>query len=563
MHVPPRYSYTRAVDLDVDDRRRVPVVIVGAGLIGLALALDLARRQVASVVLEARDAPIEGSRAIVFAKRSLEILARLGLGPRLRQKGVSWKVGRLFHQDCEAFAFDFQPEPGHAWPAFINIQQSYIEEWLAQACSATGLVELRSRNRVTGVEQHADVATVDVDTPDGAYRLECDWLVACDGARSTVRRALDLPFVGAAFPDRFLIVDIEMIDSTFPAERRFWFDPPFHPNRSVLLHKQPDNLWRVDFQLGTDADPELERQPERVEKRLRAMFGDDLPFRIDWLSIYTFRCRRLERFVHSRIVFAGDSAHEVSPFGGRGGNGGLQDVDNLGWRIAAMLRHGAPASLIDSYGEERVFAADENILNSTRSARFISPDSPSVSVLRDAALALARTTPFGRTLVNSGRLSRPSVLTGVGQFSDAAALAGALKPGSPAFDAPVMRGDACGWLLDDLGGNGYTLLIYDMPTRAAAMALDSAAFIHPLRVVTVSPERPPRDAHAPHGVVLWDHEGKVASRYGLTPGNAVLLRPDQHVLGVFEGADSDALRRCLGNTLGVSASTTFEEAQSW
>ncbi|AIO66334.1 FAD-dependent monooxygenase [Burkholderia oklahomensis] len=562
MHTPPRFSYTRPAELDLDEPARVPVVIVGAGLIGLALACDLAQRGVASVVLEARDAPIDGSRAIVFAQRSLEILARMKLGPRLRQQGVNWKVGRLYHQSREVFSFDFQPEPGFEWPPFINVQQSYIEEWLAQACAESGLVDLRSRSRVTDVIGRADGATVAVETPDGDYRLDCDWLIACDGARSTVRKVLDLPFVGEMFPDRFLIVDIEMKDASLRAERRFWFDPPFHPNRSVLLHKQPDNLWRVDFQLGADADPVLEREPERVEQRLRAMFGDEAAFRIDWVSVYTFRCRRLARFVHSRIAFAGDSAHEVSPFGGRGGNGGLQDIDNLGWRLAAIVRHGAPASLIDSYGEERAFAADENILNSTRSARFISPESPAVDVLRRAALALARTTPFGRALVNSGRLSRPAVLTGVGQFAGAVAHPGVLKPGSPAVDAPVKRAGEPDWLLAHLGGPGYTLLVYGDPDDPAISALAAAPRAALLDIVVASPTRPAREHDAPGCSTLWDHEGFVALRYGLAPGNAVLLRPDQHVLGSFERVDSSALRTILDRAVGAPVPLWFEETQS-
>lgn len=230
-----------------------------------------------------------------------------------------------------------------------------------------------------------------------------------------MRNALDLPFIGKVFDDHFLIVDVEM-KPDFPAERRFWFDPPFHPNHSVLLHKQPDDLWRVDFQLGPDADPAVEREPERVARRLHAMFGEQTPLRIDWISVYTFRCRRLETFVQGRVVFAGDSAHQVSPFGGRGGNGGIQDADNLGWRLAGILLHGASTSLIQSYDEERVFAADENILNSTRSADFITPPSPAVHVLREASLALARNTSWGRALINSGRLSKPARLEGVGQF---------------------------------------------------------------------------------------------------------------------------------------------------
>jgi 3-(3-hydroxy-phenyl)propionate hydroxylase len=543
MHSSVRLSYVRPMDLESLQARRVPIVIAGAGLVGLTLALDLARRGVRTVVLEARDALTDGSRAIVFAQRSIEILTRLGLGARMLEKGVGWKLGRVFYKDREAFSFDFQSDTGFGCPAFINMQQSYVEQWLVEACEATGLVDLRARNRVAGIVRQAQSATVDVDTPDGRYSLNCDWLVACDGARSFVRSAMELPLVGKMFHDRFLIVDVEM-DPGFSAERRFWFDPPFHPGHAVLIHKQPDNLWRVDFQLGPDADPVAERQPERVAQRLRAMFGETMPFVIDWISVYTFRCRRLESFVHSRVVFAGDSAHEVSPFGGRGGNGGIQDADNLGWKLAAIVNLGAPASLIRSYDEERLFAADENILNSTRSAHFISPESEAVEVLREAALRLARHTPLGRSLVNSGRLSRPAMLRGVGQFGRDAQ-AGALRPGTPALDAPIDHDGQAGWLMDYIGRKGFTILRYEDPATIEAGRQDSIAQLaYPVEIIVISPVESRQSGKALQTVpILWDRQGLVARRYGLETGNVVLLRPDQHVLDAF--VDFDPALICM------------------
>lgn len=537
MHQPSSLTYSTPLDLQLSTARTVPLVIVGAGLVGLTLALDLARRGVASVVLEARQTLTEGSRAIVFAQRSLEILGRLGLPDELREKGVDWKLGRVFHKDHEVFSFDFQLEPGFRCPAFLNIQQTYIEQWLVEACLATGLVDLQCLSRVVGVEHRPEGATVSVECPDGAYQLQCDWLVACDGARSAVRNALDLPFIGKVFDDHFLIVDVEM-KPDFPAERRFWFDPPFHPNHSVLLHKQPDDLWRVDFQLGADADPAVEREPERVARRLHAMFGEQTPLRIDWISVYTFRCRRLEAFVQARVVFAGDSAHQVSPFGGRGGNGGIQDADNLGWRLAGILLHGASPSLIQSYDEERVFAADENILNSTRSADFITPPSPAVHVLREASLALARNTSWGRALINSGRLSKPARLEGVGQFEPFADPdGGRISPGTAAPDAPISVRGQPDWLLNHLGRRGFTVLVYEPGSGAVPKTIASA---YPVDVIVLTSREPAATLD-----LLWDHAGLAASRYGLQPGEVVVIRPDQHVLTTLSFLDPLAIERAI------------------
>ncbi|MGQ0563819.1 MAG: FAD-dependent monooxygenase [Gemmobacter sp.] len=430
---------------------RHPVVIVGAGPIGLALAIDLAQYGVPVVVLDDNNVVSVGSRAICWSKRSLEILDRLGVGQQAVAKGVTWQIGRTLHRDAEVFAFDLQPEPGHKRPAFVNLQQYHVESFLVARAQQLPLIDLRFLNPVTGVTQTADSADITVETPDGPYTLTADWLIACDGARSPVRGLLGLDFEGELFEERFLIADIEMV-ADFPAERRFWFEPTFHPGQSALLHKQPDNIWRIDLQLGWDADPEAEKHPDRVRPRIARVVGHD-EFRLDWVSVYTFQCRRLRRFVEGRVIFAGDSAHVVSPFGARGGNGGLQDVDALGWRLAAVVQGRAPASALQAYDRERRHGADENILNSARATRFMSPAPGVERLFRDSVLALAAHAPFARPLVNSGRLSRPCTYPGCGP--DDPALPPASRPGSVAPDAPAGNG----WLIDQLGRTPLVLAL--------------------------------------------------------------------------------------------------------
>ncbi len=504
---------------------RHPVVIVGAGLVGLTMALDLARRGIASVVLDDDDTVSTGSRAICFAKRTLEIFSRLGLGDKKLAKGITWQRGRVFFQDREVYGFDLLPEQGHEHPAFVNLQQYYAEAWLVEACRDTGLVDLRWKHKVEVVSHHAAGATLTVAAPDRDYTLHADWLLACDGARSTIRRALDLPFTGKIFQDRFLIADVVM-QADFPTERWFWFDPPFHPGQSVLLHKQPDDVWRIDFQLGWDADAEAEKDPDRVRARVAAMLGPKVPFDLAWVSVYTFRCRRLDRFVHGRVVFLGDSAHQVSPFGARGGNGGVQDADNLGWKLAAVLRGEAPESLIASYDAERIPAADENILHSTRATDFITPKTPAAQAYRDAVLGLAEAFPFARGLVNSGRLSRPAVLAG-SPLNTADAMAGQAAP-----DAPVLRDGAPDWLLRHC--TGFCLLVFAPPRP-----LDLPPGVFPLFV-----------ADAPIRGALEDHTGLARARFAATTGMAVLLRPDQHIAARFASPDHDLVAAAHARALG-------------
>jgi 3-(3-hydroxy-phenyl)propionate hydroxylase len=525
----PRYQFTPVRDAGA----RHPVAVVGGGMVGLTAALDLAKRGQRVVLLDDDDTVSTGSRAICIAKRSLEIFSRLGIGQALRAKGVTWNTGKIFFRDRKVFEFDLLPEPGHEFPAFVNLQQYYLEEWLVDACVATGLVDLRWKSRVAGIENRADAVTLAIETPDGNYELAADWLLACDGARSSVREALGLPFVGKVFHDRFLIADVVM-HADLPAERRFWFDPPFHPGGSVLLHRQADQVWRIDFQLGPDADPDAERDPGRVAARVRAMLGPAVQFALEWVSIYTFRCRRLEKFRHGRVFFLGDAAHQVSPFGARGGNGGTQDADNLTWKLDAVLRGVASEALLDSYDAERIPAADMDILNSTRSTDFITPKSDAARAYRDAVLELAERYEFARPLVNSGRLSRPAILRDSPlNTPDDEPWAAGLPPGSPAADAPVRHNGADGWLLHQF--RNFRLLLFGAPDDFPAAALDQGA-------VFVTP--------TPATGALHDHTGLVAARYDARPGTVVLLRPDQHVAARWRRFDADAIARARSTALG-------------
>ena len=306
----PAYPYVRSADQDAAEPVHHPVIVVGAGMVGLTFAVDMAVRGQPVLVLDEDDKVSVGSRAICVAKRSIEIFDRLGIGQRCVDKGVTWHTGKVLYGDELVYEFDLLPETGHQRPAFINLQQYYVETYLIERHQELGVGALRWRNKVVHVEQHDDHVALDIETPDGPYRLTCDWLIAADGVRSVVRHQLDLPFVGETFHDHFLITDVIM-KSAFPNERRFWFDPTFHQGGSALLHKQPDDMWRIDLQLGPEADRTEELKEERILPRLYAMLGDDAEFTIDWSSIYTFQCRRLEKFRHGRIFYRGEIADKI------------------------------------------------------------------------------------------------------------------------------------------------------------------------------------------------------------------------------------------------------------
>ena len=555
----PRYAYRRPAELDTPGSiQRHPVVVIGAGPVGLAAAIDLAQQGLPVLLLDDDDTVSLGSRGLCYAKRTLEILDRLGCGQALVDKGVTWNVGRTFFGDNEVFHFNLLPEAGHRRPAMVNLQQYYLEQYLVERAMALPGLDLRWRHKVLRVTPQPDGAQLEVETADGNYTIHADWLVVADGTRSPVRRQLGLDIEGRVFQDRFLIADVVLKTEMFAegaAERWFWFDPPFHPNQSVLLHRQADGVWRIDFQLGWDADPEQERQPERVIPRIRAMLGPEREFELEWISVYTFQCRRMQRLRHGRLLFAGDAAHQVSPFGARGANSGIQDADNLGWKLKLVIDGLAPEALLDSYDQERGAAADENLLNSTRSTDFITPKSEVSKDFRNAVLSLAGTHGFARLLVNSGRLSVPAHLVGSPlNTPDSATFEGRLQPGAPVADAPVQHEGQDSWLLNHIGGNFSLLLFVESAESldAAARAEVAALAAGPIPARTLLVTKQPGTAPAGCTLVV-DHQGLAAQRFDALPGTAYLLRPDQHVAGrwraLTDGVVSAALARATANDL--------------
>jgi len=488
------FEYKKPPELDGQPGKTVPVLIIGAGPIGLAAAIDLAMRGIASVVLDDNNVVSVGSRAICWAKRTLEIFDRLGVADRMIEKGVTWKVGRLFHRDQQVYQFDLLPESGHKMPAFINLQQYYVEQYLVdRAREFPDLIDLRFKSKVIEHQQsdETDHVAVTVETPDGQYTLNAQYLLACDGAGSATRTRMGLPFEGQTFEEQFLIIDIQMDQSPFESdqpERWFWFEPPFHQGQSALLHKQPDNVYRID------------------------------------LSVYKFTCAKLDRFVHGRLIFAGDSAHVVSPFGARGGNGGIQDVDNLCWKLALVLNGKADSALLNSYDEERRHGSEENILNSARATNFMTPKSPMERIFRDETLRLAAQHPFARKLVNSGRLSQPCSLSGKQLQTPSANDGPGLQPGDVCIDAPVV-GQEKDWLLQLMGNSFTVLTIGDTTLPAQLRETEHVAL----------PESP-----------------ELVARYGLN--TAYLIRPDQHVATRFSNVVSqEQFDRALMRASGVAA----------
>jgi 3-(3-hydroxy-phenyl)propionate hydroxylase len=523
-----RFGYRRHADQDSGAAGLAmhSVIVVGAGPVGLSLAIDLAQRGHQVVLLDDADRIGEGSRAICFSKRSLEFWDRLGVGQRMVDKGVVWKVGKIFHSASLLYQFDLLPEQGHKRPAFINLQQFHAEAYLVDRVAELPDISLRWRNKVIGLEQRNDHVIMTVDTPDGSYRIGANYVVACDGARSSLRQMVGAEFAGQVFEDQFLIADVRMT-AEFPTERWFWFDPPFHAGRSALLHKQPDDIWRIDLQLSRDADPAVEKQPENVRPRIARMLGHD-KFDFEWISLYKFQCRRMAHFIHGRVIFAGDAAHQVSPFGARGANSGLEDAENLAWKLDRVLRKTSPEVLLESYHTERSMAADENIRESTRSTDFMAPATRQEARLRKAVLSLAKETEFAKRMVNGGRLSVPSIYDTPLSTPDGEAWRGGPRPGASMVDAPITGASGeSEYLTDAFVKCGRRFTLVEFANGAAVDPPDGVGVIR-----------------------LSDPTGLAAARYDAEPGSAYLLRPDGYVAARFRRPARSMLETALARASG-------------
>jgi 3-(3-hydroxy-phenyl)propionate hydroxylase len=501
-----------------------PVLIAGGGPVGLTLAALLASFGIRSVVVENDPAYCTGSRAICMSRRSQEILGWVGADKPLVEKGLSWVGGRSYYKDTEVLHFQMPSDPTQRFAPMVNIQQYFAEQYAHEAAQKYGdLVDVWWNCTLKTVRELADGNEIDVIDADGnTQTIGADWLVACDGGRSTVREQLGLQLLGMQYDGKYVIVDIRQ-KTQRAVERLAWFDPPSNPGSTILMHRQPEDVWRIDYQIRDDEDPVEAIKPENVLPRVQShltMIGENEPWEPLWVSIYNAKCLSLENYrptLNKRVLFAGDAAHLVPIFGVRGLNSGLDDAGNLAWKLARVINGTSHDGLLDTYSTERVHAAHENMAFGAKSTEFMAPPNFAFKLMREATLKLALADDKVRSLINPRQSTPIHYVNSALNVPDRDVWSNDLTaPGMPMPEVLLEDGTH---LTQQFGKNFVCIVL------GAALELSKQADLEQ------------------NGINICSCSGnKYAgySQFGLsnsTESALILVRPDGYVMGRWKGTD--------------------------
>jgi 2-polyprenyl-6-methoxyphenol hydroxylase-like FAD-dependent oxidoreductase len=349
--------------------REVSVLIVGAGPTGLMLACDLARRNVPFRLVDKAPAYFVGSRGKSLQPRSLEVFDDLGVVERILSHGRFHLPFRAYDGSTILGDRDLHegrhPTPDVPYASSLMIPQWRVEDTLRQHLEAFGKrVELATE--LVRIEQDENGVTATLQNEDAQEDVRCSYLVAADGGRSFVRKFMKFDFEGETWKDARMLVGDVRVDGL---DRDHWHTWPNHPDGWVGLCPLPSTQ-SFQFQAAISSTFAEEASFEAFQCVFEERSGrSDLKlYDPTWLSLYQVNIRMVNRYRIGRVFLAGDAAHIHSPAGGQGMNTGIQDAYNLGWKLGLVL-HGANASLLDTYEEERLPVAASVLGISTRLAQ--------------------------------------------------------------------------------------------------------------------------------------------------------------------------------------------------
>lgn len=502
------------------------VCIVGAGPVGLSLALRLADFGIPAVIYDQNPGlKQEGSKACLIQGDVLEILDKSRCASVVHAEGVPWACSNLYigGEPMERTRHRLDNRYG----PFVNISQYRIEQIPLAELMRRPQLSVEWSSRVVALEQKEGGVAVEIEREGQRVRREYAYVVACNGQRSNLRDLVGATWLGYRHSAQFLITDIKA-RLPWAKERHFHFDPPFNRGYQVIIHPQPDDVWRIDWQLPPGVDVEQERRDGGLERRIRAVIGE-VDYTLEWLSAYRFQQRRVERMLHGRVLFAGDAAHALPPYGSRGMNSGIQDADNLAWKLALVMQGVADPLLLDTYHVERSAAAKENIEVTEKTLRFMVPSGPVARLRRRLLLALARRHRYFLRHVNHGTMARPHryVESPLVQAPVTAPVVGCFA----ADVALQMEGRRL--QLRELLGRGFCFVyVGRQPPRALPARLEAFGTLATAALV-LSVDGPAPLPRSMLPGLQWARADAAALAHYL-PDHWHLVRPDMHVAGVYD-----------------------------
>jgi 3-(3-hydroxy-phenyl)propionate hydroxylase len=515
-----------------------PVVIVGAGPTGLMLANLLGMQGVNALVIERNTNTVGEPRAVTIDDESLRTVQATGLIGQVLPHVVqgygvhyySWRGKEFARIEPNAMDHGFPKRNAFRQQVLVGQLRDGLQRFAGSAIwFGHELVTFRDEG------DSGEAVHLTLRHEGETKHISCNWLVACDGGRSGVREQLGIQLTGSSYDEKWLIVDLLERSSPFRHTRTYC-----DPARPAIRLPGPDGTLRYEFMLHEGEDPDEMLDEARVRSWIQAREPADAQLPITRKVVYAFHARVAGKWKSGRVLLAGDAAHLTPPFAGQGMNSGVRDAANLAWKLAAVIEDRLPASVLESYEQERKPHAWSLIKMAVRIGTFMQPKSALAAMLTQGALRLFSVLPPVRDYVLQLRFKpKPRFFEGFFVPGPAAGAGKALVPAGQLLPQPrVELPGGAQAALDDVLGSGFALLsLADAESNAMAAALMELAATglgcRHIQVVAQSDDflKPAACAkHAAPDTVLRDCGGTLEAIIRSAGAQAVLLRPDRYVL---------------------------------
>ena len=347
------------------------VVVVGAGPVGMVCALALNRRGIPVTVFEQEPAPVRDQRAATIHPPTLEMLDELGVFEKILPLGLLSTTYRFHDRPSHSVVAEFDlglMKDELRFPFVLQYEQYKLTASIAAEYANAGDFDVRFSHSVTGLTQTADGVEVEVTSPSGTERMRADYVIGCDGGRSTVRKLAGIEFEGFTYPEKFIKIATTFDFGTVNPNlcfRNYFSDPREWCNLFKVRGENPGGLWRAIFPIPDDEDETTALSPNRIEARLQKFFPRPGRYPVEYVNLYPVHQRVAATFRKGRVLLAGDSAHVNNPIGGMGMNGGIHDGINVAGKLARVIRGEAEDSLLDLSDRQRRHAAVKYVQTQT------------------------------------------------------------------------------------------------------------------------------------------------------------------------------------------------------